>query len=374
MRILSIFAATIVLGTLPCLSQMNPDLQTYFRDYIGLTEDQISSITGGQAVAKILPSRTPAEIFVFGAIHVDSTPESYLELSRDFERLRTVTGFLALGQFSNPPQLSDLIGFGFDSDEVKMLKSCLPGNCQLQMPASYIEDLQRTVDWSAPDAEERVNQILQTTALNLLIAYQREGDKVLGTYNDKRNPSDVARQFEYMLSYSKALPRYLPDFYNYLLAYPKGKPENVEDSFYWAKVKFGLKPTLRVVHVLTRKSERAGEPVYAIAEKQLYSSHYFHTALDLTFCIRDRDEPKPPGFYLVKVMGSEQAGLTGLKGGVVRKVAVDRSASSLQKSLAAIKNVLEHAQPGDEGPVHLGSFIPWAATEESSLKSPLTGE
>jgi len=73
------------------------------------------------------------------------------------------------------------------------------------------------------------------------------------------------------------------------------------------------------------------------------SSHYFQTALDLTFCIRDpaRDESKRPGFYLVKVMGSEQAGLAGLKGGVVRKVAVDRSASSLQKSLTVIKNVLE---------------------------------
>jgi len=43
-------------------------------------------------------------------------------------------------------------------------------------------------------------------------------------------------------------------------------------------------------------------------------------------------------------MGSEQAGLTGFKGSIVRKVAVDRSASSLQKSLTVIKNTLEHNQ------------------------------
>jgi len=36
-------------------------------------------------------------------------------------------------------------------------------------------------------------------------------------------------------------------------------------------------------------------------------------------------------------MGSEQAGLTGVKGSMVRKVAAGRSASSLEKSLAAIK-------------------------------------
>jgi len=209
------------------------------------------------------------------------------------------------------------------------------------MPSSVIGELQRTADPLAPQREQRANRILQTTALDRLIAYQREGNEALGSYNDKRDPTEVARQFAYMLSYWKVLPRYLPDFYNYLLAYPKGKPENVQEMFYWAKVRFGLKPTLRVVHALTRKGEHPDEPAYAIAEKQLYSSHYFQTAMDLTFCIRDRDEPKRPGFYLVKVMGSEQAGLTGVKGGVVRKVAVERSASSLQKSLTVIKNVLE---------------------------------
>jgi hypothetical protein len=41
-------------------------------------------------------------------------------------------------------------------------------------------------------------------------------------------------------------------------------------------------------------------------------------------------------------MGSEQAGLTGFKGSMVRKVAVGRSVDSLQKSLASIKDALEH--------------------------------
>jgi hypothetical protein len=79
-------------------------------------------------------------------------------------------------------------------------------------------------------------------------------------------------------------------------------------------------------------------------EKQLYSSHYFETALDLTFCIRENVSSKQPGFYLIMAMGSEQAGLTGFKGSIVRKVAVDRLASSLQKSLTTIKTALEREQ------------------------------
>jgi len=80
---------------------------------------------------------------------------------------------------------------------------------------------------------------------------------------------------------------------------------------------------------------------YAIAEKQLYSSHYFETALDLSFCVRGSDDPTKPGFYLITAMGSEQAGLTGPKGSIVRKTAVGRSISSLQNSLTAIRNTLE---------------------------------
>ena len=44
---------------------------------------------------------------------------------------------------------------------------------------------------------------------------------------------------------------------------------------------------------------------YAIAEKQLYASHYFETALDLSFCLRGSSDSNQPGFFLVMAMGSE---------------------------------------------------------------------
>jgi hypothetical protein len=326
------------------VAQTNPKLQTYFKDYIGLTDEQIAAIRGGQPFAKNLHSRTADEIFVFGAVYINATPESYLHFAQDFNRLHSVPGFLAIGEFSEPAQLSDLKALTLDSEDIKELRDCKPSDCKIQLPASSIDDIHHMVDWSQLNAEEELDELVRKKVLAHLINYQREGDQVLGIYNDKRNPTEVAEQFKYMLSYSRALPKYLPDFYSYLLSYPTAKPANVENSFYWAKVKFGLKPTLRIVHVLTLHGDAAVEPVYAIAEKQLYSSHYFETALDLTFCVRDANDTQATGFYLIKTMGSEQAGLTGFKGSIVRKVATDRSSSSLQKSLSAIKEELEHGQ------------------------------
>lgn len=82
-----------------------------FVSYVGLGDDQIQSIRHGKAVAKVLDSRTPDEVFVFGAVYIDAAPESYLKLATDIDALRKLPSFLAIRKFSEPPQLSDLDGF-----------------------------------------------------------------------------------------------------------------------------------------------------------------------------------------------------------------------------------------------------------------------
>ena len=338
-----IVALLIITAGMPLqgFSQSNPHLEAFFRQSIGLTDDQIAAIRNGQAIAKAVPSRIPDEIFLFGAVYIHAAPEAYLRFARDFDRLRKLPSYLALGEFNNPPQLSDLKGFSFDNEDIQALRRCKPGACLIQAPASSIEDFHRSIDWSASDVNAQVNELSRKTALQFLLAYQQDGNQVFGIYNDKRKPTEVAQQFTYMLSYYNALTERLPEFYQYLLSYPNAKPASVENTFYWAKVKFGLKPTLRIVHVVTMRGNPADEVAYAIAEKQLYSSHYFSTALDLSFCVRGSEDPKNQGFYLIMAMGSEQAGLTGFKGSIVREAAVSRSVSSLRNALTTIRNTLE---------------------------------
>jgi len=345
-RNLLVAAALMVLiarSTTPCPAQTNAELLNYLQQDIKLSQDQIAALHKGEAPAKQLESRSPDEVFLFGVVYVNATPESYVKLAYDFDRLRKMPDYLAIEKFSNPPQLSDLKGFDLDSQDIKDLKGCKPDNCDLQIPASTIEDVQKSIAWSNSDADQQVNQMAQKRALQHILAYQQEGNQALGVYNDKHDPTEVPEQFKYMLGYAKVLLKVEPAYYNYLLTYPNGKPTNVENMFYWEKVKFGLKPTLRMVHVVTMHGSDAHGPVYIIGEKQLYSSHYFETALDLTYCIRS-DDPKQPGFYLIMIMGSEQAGLTGFKGSIMRKTAVGRSVSNLQKSLMAIKSALEANQ------------------------------
>lgn len=313
----------------------------FFREFVGLNNDQIREIREGKAVAKILDSPTADQVFVFGSVYIDSTPEQYLKFASDVDALRKLPSYLALRKFSDPPQLADLAGFTLDEDDFKHLKNCNAGHCEVQLPTEAMEEFQRSVNWSAPDATDQANHLAQQMALQALLNYKQGGNAALGTYRDKNHPAVVAETFASLLSRSKALPVYLPELREYLLNYPKADSSGIESEFYWEKVNFGLKPTIRMVQAVIYQGKSPTEPAYAVAVKQLYASHYFETALDLTVCVQDTQHPDHPGFYLITLKGSQQAGLTGFKGGIVRKVAVDKTRSSLAKAMASIKQKLE---------------------------------
>jgi hypothetical protein len=313
----------------------------FFHDYVGLNDDQIRDIREGKPIAKVLDSPTADQVFVFGSIYIGSTPENYLKLASDIEALRKLPSYLAIRQFSDPPQIADLTGFTLDEEDFKQLKNCKAGHCEVQLPTETMEEFQHSVDWSAPGAADQANHLAQQMALRALLDYQQGGNVALGTYRDKNHPAAVADTFASLLNRSKALPVYLPELRNYLLEYPKADSSNIESHFYWEKVNFGLKPTIRMVQAIVYKGSSPAEPAYAVAVKQLYASHYFQSALDLTVCVKDTQRPDRPAFYLITLKGSQQAGLTGLKGGIVRKVAVDRTRSSLEKTLVSIKQKLE---------------------------------
>ena len=329
----------VVLGVMLPASEPGAEPDKFFREYVGLGDDQIRSIRNGKALAKVLDSPTPDEVFVFGTVYINAAPESYLKFAANIDMLRKLPNYLAIRKFSDPPQLSDLDGFTLDEQDVKQLKNCKPGDCEIQLPAESMQEIQKEVNWSAPDALDQVNRTAQRMALKALTQYRQQGNAALGTYRDKNHPAEVAETFASLLSRSKALPVYLPDLDRFLLDYPAVQSSGIDSQFYWEKVNFGLKPTLRIVQAIVYRGAHSNEPAYAVAVKQLYSSHYFQTALDLTVCVRD--PAGAPGFYLITMKGSKQAGLTGLKGGIVRKVAVDKTRSSLERTLVSIKTKLE---------------------------------
>jgi len=320
---------------------VDPQLSVLFGQ-VGLNDQQRAAIDAGRPVAKVLSWGGPSEIYVFGAVHIDGSPATYLKSARNVAQLAGTPGYLGIGELPSTATSADLSGLSLDPDDIKALKSCKEGDCDVQLPSASIQAFKDAVNWSQPDATGQVNGLARGMVLDLVREYRRGGNVALGVYRDKQHPARVADQFETMVGRSAALPDVMPELRQYLLNYPDVDLAGADNFFYWEKVNFGMKPTIRVNHgVIYRAGDPAGS-ISAVAIKQLYASHYFHTALDVSVCVADPPGPGR-GFYLLTLKSSEQDGLTGPKGSILRKVVVDKTKSSMEKALAAIKDTVEHA-------------------------------
>jgi hypothetical protein len=319
-------------------SQTPEYLNRFFKENIGLTESDVSRMAEGKPVAKILDSPQASQVFVFGAISVNGRPDAFIQLRNNFDRVKSLPGYLSIRRFSTPPVLSDLTGFTIDANDVDELKECKPTDCAVQLPAAHIEQFRRKIDWSGPDPGGQVNRLAKEMTLQALLAYQQGGNRALGTYEDKEAPAYVSKQFSSLLERTKFLPAKLPALYSNLLYYPDKPVPGSSSVFYWEKIDFGLRPTIRVNQQITAHMNSDNGPADVVAIKQLYANHYFQTALELYYCV-----PRSSGsFYLVMVKGSEQDGLTGTKGRIIRMAATSKTKVALENSLLAIKKELEH--------------------------------
>jgi hypothetical protein len=308
---------------------------------LGLTADEIAAVDAGRSVAKVLAWGGASEVYVFGAVRIHGTRETYLKAARDLRRLSGAPGYLGVGELPDPATAQDLEDLAFEADDVKALKSCRDGACDVQLPMASIEAFREGVDFSRPDAVDQANAVGRSLIVRMVHSYQHGGDDALGAYRDKQHPARIADQFRTMMGRASVLPDIIPELRRYLLDYPNAALPNAQSFFYWEKVAFGLKPTIRVNHAVIYRGRAERRNFGIVAIKQLYATHYFHTALDLSVCVDDAVDGSGSGFYLLTLKGSQQEGLTGIKGSMLRKAVVDKTRQALERALTSIKQTVE---------------------------------
>src|SRR5262245_37715685 len=211
---------------------VDPQLLVLFGQ-VGLTEQERAAIDAGRPVAKVLSWGGPSEIYVFGAVHIDGSPTAYLKSARNVTQLAGTPGYLGIGELPSTATSADLSGLSLDPDDLKALKSCREGDCDLQLPSASIQAFKEAVNWSQPDVAGQVNGLARGMVLDLVREYRRGGNVALGVYRDKEHPARVADQFETMVGRSAALPDVMPELRKYLLNYPDVDLPGADNFFYW---------------------------------------------------------------------------------------------------------------------------------------------
>lgn len=336
----------LLIGAVSPQAQPGSRVETLLRQTIGFSADDLEALASGSAVIKSLKTPVRQEIAHVGAVYIDAPAERFLERFRNIERFESGPGIPQIGRFGSPPQLDDLDPLTLPAADIDVLSACRPGDCDVQLAAAAIERFRTQVRWSAPDAAQQANAIAREVLLALVREYQAGGNAALGQYNDGGEPLPVAAQFRALLASSDDLPVPMPDLLAYLDSYPYGRPAGAEEFFYWAVVDFGLKPTVRVNHVVIHPLTSAPVPgqAYAIAIKQLYASHYFHTTLEIRFLLDD-DRPGRHGSWLISITRSRNDGMTGFRGIFLGPIISGRSSDAVRGYLEHVKRQVERPVP-----------------------------
>jgi hypothetical protein len=312
-----------------------PQQLARLNDLLKLTPEEVQTLKAGRPVSKLLDTNADREVAVAGVVWIDAPIRQYVQAIKNIERLEHGSGFQVTKRISNPPRLEDFAALTLPEDDVKDLKTCEVGNCEVKLDKSAIDRIHKEIDWSKPTATADVNALVRQLALEYVNAYQQGGNTELAVYRDKDQPTYTAQEFAAMVGEMPELRKEEPALRQYLLEYPKAQLPNATSFFYWQKVKFGLKPTIRINHVVI--TEAPGRVL--VAFKQLYASHYFWTALELREAIPDPS--RGSGFWFVDVSRGRSGSLTGFKGHAVRGRVRDEALKGLNEGMQATKSSLE---------------------------------
>lgn len=299
----------------------------------------VRAVNAGQAVVHSLDTPVRQELAHFGIVHINAPADRFIERFRDIERFESGPGVPQIRRFSIPPRLEDLATLKLPPKDITALRNCRPAACDVNLSNEAIARVRREVNWSSPSAASDAERLAHELMLGTLQSYQARGNVGLGRYDHDDDPVVVADEFRALLTTGHALPIPVPALIKYLDEYPGSRPAGAEDLFYWSVVEFGLKPTVRVNHVVIYPPPGKPSGVSrVIAIKQLYATHYFHTTLEFRFLVED---PRRPGFYLVSITRSRSDGTTGLTGSLLRPIINRRSRNAVRGYLEHLKRQVE---------------------------------
>ncbi len=335
----SVAICVLLSVSLPAVAQRQP--HTIFKEKIELSDRQIQQIESGKVVTKVLESKDKYGMLVFGAVYVKAPIEKFAAVFRNVKKLQEERVYLVVesfGAINTPVTLDAFQRLELDRGDIDDLKSCKPGDCDLQiLNVENLEKLKAMARSKAPDRYERINEALRESAVRFMNQYFRGGLKALGSYRDRNKPLSLYQATKDMVDSSFYLPKdQAPKIYNHIVEFPNDRMKDAEDVFYWEKIDFGQGPVIRINHVSIFPNGHGAAKLIAV-NKQLYASKYMRVGLQAYYCIPDTGNPDKLGFYLIQMNDSRLPDFGGLKLSIVRRIATGKAVEGTADTLAIFK-------------------------------------
>ncbi len=307
-----LFAALLALQAVRPTAEADPF--AFFKPSVMLNEDDRRRLDRGEPLARVLPAGD-REVAVFAAVAVDVSGDRLVEWVRRIELFKKSSYVLAIGRFSNPPNVRDLATLVLDDEELEEIRRCRPGDCALKLAGSEMSELKNRATQAGPNWKPALQEEFRRIVLNRVVAYRASGSSGLLPYEDHRDRVWPAARFALLLRHSPFLTEQVPEFVEHLNRSPDAAASGVESFIYWSKERFGNKPVVSATQVSILRGNDGRRPDALVAGKGIFATHYLDASLGLTAIL-----PGAPGKagYLVHVNRSDVDVLGGVFGGLVR--------------------------------------------------------
>ena len=286
----------------------------------------------GELVSRVLPAHQ-AQVAVFAATRIDAEPDTLIAAARAIADLKKSGLVLALGRFSDPPQLSDLGALTLDAHDRTVLAACEPRRCSFKLAAIEIEAIRQARHGDIDG--KGITTALRQVMLQRVEAYLSAG---LASLPPIANRPTSWRLHDTLAAAQAESPRLLraPPLSSWIDDEPARG--SVESFVYWSKELFGSgKPVILITHVAIH---RPGPGTAVVVGKQIFASRYLNGALSMTALTTAADGQH----YLVYLNRSTVDLLGGLFGGIKRSVMESRLSGEVPAIIARLRDRLERSR------------------------------
>lgn len=315
-----------------------PSPRDLLRDLARFSDADWAAIERGESVARLLETDA-REIAVVGAVLIDGPREALLDRYRDVDNLKRSSVVLDVGRFGATPQPSDLDRVTF-SDHSLDLRACRAGDCAVRLAAADVERFRREVAWQTAAWRQQSATVWREALAAHAAAYRARGRSALPVFVNKPEPLSVDAELGILLRQFGFVASYSPEFHAYLQQLGPDPPAGAEQTLYWAREDFGVRPILRIAHQVVYRTSTV-TPVALVATNQVYADHYLDAAFGVTLAIDAPPGSRGRGFYMIAVNRARTRSLTGFLRRFVRSIVQSRSREAMRKILSGTKIALE---------------------------------
>ncbi len=335
-RLLIFPAAALILATADLSGPPQPrqDAASILQPYVRASEAELRRLDRGDVLTKTLDSPDGREVTSFGVIRVMCTADTFVERLRDIERFKASEYVLQIGRFTPQPSVADLAGLTLDHGDREAMRTCVPQDCGLRLPAQAMDRFRTGIPWGTPGEVEAAAVAMRQFLADEARTYLASGSTALPDYADQHGTTPRAQAFRQLLRPVDYKAESQPEMFRWLDEFPKGTLEGADSFLYWSREKFGLKPTISISHsVLLRRNG-----LVSFGSKQVFASHYFEASLGMALFV---PVPDTPYGYVTYLNRSRVDTLRGFLAPIARIVAARRARDGLERMLTGVKGKLE---------------------------------